>query len=195
MRIEKDIVLSNGKVLLRCCRIDDAQEHCNAVHESIEELARWMSWASENYSVEDSLIWLKACNTVWDKGMEYNFTIVDAETQGIMGWCGLNRIDYQNMTASLGYWVRKQYYKQGVASTAAMLLAGFGFEKLQFKRIEIKVAKGNIASQRVAEKIGAVREGVLRNMLFERGKTIDGVMFSLIPDDIMRKENGTLSRP
>ena len=67
MRIEKDIVLSNGKVLLRCCRIDDAQEHCNAVHESIEELARWMSWASENYSVEDSLIWLKACNTVWDK--------------------------------------------------------------------------------------------------------------------------------
>ena len=58
----------------------------------------------------------------------------------------LNRIDYQNMTASLGYWVRKQYYKQGVASTAAMLLAGFGFEKLQFKRIEIKVVKGNIAS-------------------------------------------------
>lgn len=195
MKIGKDIELSDGKVLLRCCRIEDAQEHCNAVHESIDELARWMPWASENYSLDDSCTWLKACSTIWDKGMEYNFAIVDPAKQQIMGWCGLNRIDYQNMTANLGYWVRKQYYKQGVASAAALLLAGFGFEKLQFKRIEIKVAKGNLASRRVAEKIGAVYEGVLRNMLFERGRTIDGVMYSLIPADIMRKENGTLSRP
>jgi RimJ/RimL family protein N-acetyltransferase len=195
MKIEKDIVLSNGKVLLRCCRIEDAQEHCNAVHESIDELARWMPWANEDYSIDDSRTWLKACATIWDKGMEYNFTIINAATGKIMGWCGLNRIDYQNMTANLGYWVRKQYYKQGVASTAALLLARFGFEKLQFKRIEIKVAKGNLASQRVAEKIGAVHEGDLRNMLFERGKTIDGVLYSLIPADIMRKDDGTLSRP
>jgi RimJ/RimL family protein N-acetyltransferase len=195
MKIEKDIILSDGHVLLRCCRTSDAQEHCHAVHESLDELARWMPWAHENYSVEDSRTWLKACTTIWDKGMEYNFAVVDPGTQQIMGWCGLNRIDYQNMTANMGYWVRKPFYKHGAASAAALLLARFGFEKLQFKRIEIKIAKDNTASQRVAEKIGAVREGVLRNMLFERGKTIDGVMYSLIPADIMREEDGALSRP
>ncbi len=195
MKIEKDITLSDGKVLLRCCRMEDAQEHCNAVHESLDELAEWMTWANDSYSVEDSRTWLKACATIWDKGMEYNFTITNPVTQKIMGWCGLNRIDYQNMAANMGYWIRKQNCNQGVASAAALLLARFAFERLHFNRIEIKIAAGNTVSQRVAEKIGAVREGVLRNMLFEHGKIIDGVMYSLIPADIQREEDGTLSRP
>jgi RimJ/RimL family protein N-acetyltransferase len=151
--------------------------------------------ANADYSVDDSRTWLKACATIWDKGMEYNFTITNAKTQQIMGWCGLNRIDYQYMTANLGYWVRKPYYNQGVASAAALLLARFGFERLRFNRIEIKAAIGNTASQRVAEKIGAVREGVLRNLINHNGKILDGVMYSLIPADIMRKEDGALSRP
>ncbi|MDD4923264.1 MAG: GNAT family protein [Dehalococcoidales bacterium] len=186
MKIEKDITLSDGRVLLRCCRMEDAQEHCNAVRESIDELIKWMSWANEDYSIEDSRTWLKACGTIWDKGMEYNFTIIDSSTRKIMGWCGLNRIDYQNMVANMGYWIRKQYCNQGVASVAAMLLARFAFERLHFNRIEITAATGNIASQRVAEKIGAVREGVLRNLLNQHGRILDGVMYSLIPADIMR---------
>ena len=185
MKIEKEITMSDGELLLRCCRIEDAREHCDAVHESIDELAKWMPWASENYSIEDSLTWLKACSTIWDKGMEYNFTIVNPLTQKIMGWCGLNRIDYQNMIANLGYWIRKRDCNRGVASTAALLLARFGFERLHFNRIEIKVAKDNIASQRVAEKTGAVREGVLRNLINQHGKAIDGVLYSLIPSDII----------
>ncbi len=185
MKIEKDIVLSDGKVLLRCCRIEDAQEHCDAVHESLGELMMWMPWANENYSVDDSRTWLKACSTVWDKGMEYNFAIVNPLTQKIIGWCGLNRIDYQNMIANLGYWIRKQDCNQGIASAAALLLARFGFEKLHFNRIEIKAAKDNIASQRVAEKTGAVREGILRNLINQQGRVSDGVMYSLIPSDII----------
>jgi RimJ/RimL family protein N-acetyltransferase len=48
-------------------------------------------------------------------------------------------------------------------------------------RIEILVAVDNLASQRVAAKVGAVREGILRNRLLLHGKIHDAVMFSLIP--------------
>lgn len=195
MKIEKSITLGNGEVLLRCCCVEDAQEHCNAVCESIDELEKWLPWATKDYDIEDSLTWLKACGTIWDRGMEYNFTIINPATQNIMGWCGLNRIDYQNMTANLGYWIRKQYCNLGVASSATLLLAKFGFERLHFNRIEIKAATDNIASQRVAEKIGAVREGVLRNMIYQHGQILDGVMYSLIPADIMREEDGAISQP
>jgi RimJ/RimL family protein N-acetyltransferase len=192
IKIEKDIALTDGMVLLRSCRMEDAQEHCNAVHESIDELKKWLAWANEDYAIDDSRIWLKACSTVWDKGLEYNFVIVNPCTQNLMGWCGLNRIDYQNMVANLGYWVRKQYCNSGVASAAALLLAKFGFERLHFNRIEIIAATENLASQRVAEKAGAVREGVLRNLINQHGNTLDGVMFSLIPGDILRDKNGAL---
>ena len=193
--IEKNITLTDGKVLLRFCRMEDAQEHCDAIHESIDELMEWTAWANTNYSVDDSRTWLKACATAWDKGQEYNFTIVNPATQKLMGWCGLNKIDNQNMVANLGYWVRKKYCNNGVASAASILLARFGFERLHFNRIEIVTATGNLASQRVAEKIGAVREGILRNLIYQRGKVLDGVMFSLIPDDLLGDKYGVLPRP
>jgi len=51
-------------------------------------------------------------------------------------------------------------------------------------RIEIVAAVDNIPSQRVAEKAGARREGVLRNRLFINGESLDAVLFSLVPEDL-----------
>jgi RimJ/RimL family protein N-acetyltransferase len=193
MKIEKDITLTDGRVWLRFCRMEDAQEHYNAVRESIAELSMWAGWANDDFSLDDSHTWLKACSTLWDKGAEYNFAITQPQTKVIMGWCGLNRIDYQNMVANLGYWVRKKYCNNGIASSAAILLAKFGFEKLHFNRIEIVAATGNKASQRVAEKTGATREGILRNLISVHGKIHDGVMFSLTPGDILgEKKNASV---
>jgi hypothetical protein len=51
-------------------------------------------------------------------------------------------------------------------------------------RIEIVVATDNHKSQKVAEKVGAVREGVLRRRLMVRQNIYDAVMFSLVPTDL-----------
>ena len=67
---------------------------------------------------------------------------------------------------------------------AIRLAARFGCEELGLYRIEIVAAVDNIASQRVAEKAGAVREGVLRNRLLVRGESQDAVLFSLLPGDL-----------
>jgi RimJ/RimL family protein N-acetyltransferase len=71
-----------------------------------------------------------------------------------------------------------------VATRAARLAARFGFEELKLIRIEIVAAAGNLASQRVAEKVGAVREGVMRNGLFIHGAAHDAVLTSLVPEDL-----------
>jgi RimJ/RimL family protein N-acetyltransferase len=68
---------------------------------------------------------------------------------------------------------------------AALLLGDFGFKELKLNRIEILVAVDNLASQRVAAKVGAVREGVLRNRLLLHGKIHDAVIFSLIPNVVL----------
>jgi ribosomal-protein-serine acetyltransferase len=64
-----------------------------------------------------------------------------------------------------------------------VLLAAFGMERAGLTRIEIMAAAGNLASQRVAEKAGARREGVLRNRYLLHGKLHDAVLYSLIPGD------------
>ena len=74
---------------------------------------------------------------------------------------------------------------RGVATRAARLAARFAFEQLGLNRIEIVAAVGNIPSQRVAEKASARREGVLRNRLLINGESLDAVLFSLVPEDVL----------
>jgi ribosomal-protein-serine acetyltransferase len=67
-------------------------------------------------------------------------------------------------------------------------VARFGFNELKLNRIEIVVAVRNTASLRVAEKVGATREGVLRSRLVAHGQIHDAVMFSLIRGDLENLE-------
>jgi len=67
-----------------------------------------------------------------------------------------------------------------VATAAAQLTAKWTFHHTDIVRLEIVVATGNVASQRVAERAGAQREGMLRRRLFVRGEFQDAVMFSMV---------------
>ena len=116
----------------------------------------------------------------WKQGSEYSFVITNAN--GVfLGSVGLNTIDFENQRANLGYWVRTSATRKGIASTASVLIARFGIETVGLKRIEIVAAVDNIASQRVAEKAGATREGILRNRLFLHGKSVDCLSYSITP--------------
>jgi RimJ/RimL family protein N-acetyltransferase len=63
---------------------------------------------------------------------------------------------------------------------------------LDLIRIEIVVATGNAASIRVAEKLGAQQEGILRNRITVGNRTHDAVMFSLTPKDFGLGGNGRI---
>jgi RimJ/RimL family protein N-acetyltransferase len=76
-------------------------------------------------------------------------------------WGGcLDQLDASG-TANVGYWVRTSRTGQGIATAAVRLVARFGFEDLGLRRLELLIAVHNVASRRVAEKVGATLEGVL----------------------------------
>jgi len=150
-----------------------------AVAESMGELGRWMPWCHPGYAIEDSRQWIDAQIVAFPQGTEYAFAIVDAENR-FLGGCGLNHLERLNLRANLGYWVRASARGRGVATAAATLLAEWVFSNTPFYRVEIIAAVGNKASQRVAEKIGGQREGVLRSRLQLHGQAHDAVMYSLL---------------
>jgi ribosomal-protein-alanine N-acetyltransferase len=55
---------------------------------------------------------------------------------------------------------------------------------MRLARVEALVIPGNIPSQRVLEKAGFQREGVLRSYLFYEGRRFDALMYSLLPSDL-----------
>ena len=176
--------LTDGTLSLRPYRVDDADDLYQAVRESIAEIHPWMPWCHPDYSMKESRDWLALRDEARRGGTEYDFCISDARTGRFLGGVGLNQIKQLHRAANLGYWIRTSATGRGVATGAARLVARFGFEELNLIRIEIVAAVGNLASQRVAAKVGAVHEGVMRKALFIHGVSHDAVLTSLVAEDM-----------
>ena len=176
---------TDGQLVVRFYRADDVARLFEAVRESIPEVSPWLAWCHQNYSIEESRDFIQA-RTDKSQGEEwYSFGVFDRNNDGrFLGGVGLNFINRVHQFGNLGYWVRTSATGKGVASRASRLVARFAFAELGLHRIEILAAVPNIASQRVAEKLGAVREGLLRKRLLIRGEPQDAVMFSLVREDL-----------
>jgi len=175
---------------IRPYRLDDADAVVDAVLESLAEAQPWMPWCHPNYSVTDSRLWLEAQVPAFQAGTAFEFAIVSADGTYV-GGCGLNQIDKINRRANLGYWVRSTATGQGVATAAVRALRDWAFEATDLVRLEIVVAVGNTASHRVAEKVGAAREGTMIRRLVLHGALRDATMFSLTRDLPVRPEGTT----
>jgi ribosomal-protein-serine acetyltransferase len=161
--------------------LDDAQPVVDAVLESLAQMQPWMPWCHPTYSVIDSRSWLEAQVPAFAAGTAFEFAIESADGK-FLGGCGLNQIDTINRRANLGYWVRSSATGQGVATGAVRALRDWAFAVTDLVRLEIVVAVGNAASHRVAEKVGAVREGTLIRRLVFHGALRDATMFALTRD-------------
>jgi ribosomal-protein-serine acetyltransferase len=176
--------LASGRdVWLRPYTEDDVDLLFNAVHGSIGHISLWMEWCHANYSRIEAKTWLGLRKPAWQAGKEFDFAIVDG-TNRILGGCGLNEVRLDRFACNLGYWVCQGETGQGIATAATKAVAQFGFQQLGLQRAEIVAAVGNAASQRVAEKAGAVREGIARRRLMLHHRLFDAVVFSLTPPDL-----------
>jgi ribosomal-protein-serine acetyltransferase len=164
---------------LRPYATSDAEALWEAARESVSEVFPWLPWCHPQYSVAESVEWIRSRAPLAAQGLEYTFAIVDGEGR-YLGGCGINQLNSIHRFGNLGYWVRTSATGRGVATEAVRQLAAFAFRDTDLHRLEIVVAVGNDRSQRVAERAGAVREGVLRGRLLLRGIPVDAVMYSLV---------------
>jgi RimJ/RimL family protein N-acetyltransferase len=178
-----EVLLSDGNIGLRQFTLEDVPALFTAVHESMAQLSAWMIWAHPQYSMEDTLAFVSKCSPGWEKGEQYSFAIADVRDGQFLGSVGLSAVNRAHGFANLGYWVRTRKARQGVATSATRMAARFSFEALGLNRVELLVPTANVASQRVAEKAGARREGLLRKRLRLNGLAHDAFVYSFVPED------------
>src|SRR5262245_1932262 len=150
-----------------------------AALESVAEVYPWMAWCHARYTLHEAREWVMLQIELARQRNAFEFVIVGAGGR-LLGGCGINQINPMNRFANLGYWVRTSAAGRGVAPAAVRAVTAYAFRETDLLRLEIVVAVGNTRSQRVAEKVGAVREGVLRSRLLLPTGPSDAVMYSLV---------------
>ncbi len=167
--------LRDGGVALRRWRPEDAR----AVYEACQdpELLRWIPAIPRPYSEEDARAFV--AGEIGHGPHQYAIT-EDGEVVGAIGM----RVN-EHRTGHVGYWCAAGARGRGITTTALRALCRLGLEELGLERLELLTDPENVASQRVAEKVGFRREGVLRShLLHPDGHRRDSVMFSLLPGEL-----------
>ena len=165
-----------GNIRIRPYKLNDAPALYEAAKESCPDVYQWLPWCHPEYKIEEAENWLAEQVQKRQEGTEFEFAILNGDGF-YLGGCGLNWIDRKQKIADLGYWVRSSAMGQGVAVHAVKLLSKWGFDNTDLMRLEIKCAVEHVRSQRVAEKAGAVKEGIRKACLDIHGKKHDAFVF------------------
>lgn len=121
-------------------------------------------------------------------GMRWGIT-VKGEGE-VIGSCGFHNTVSQHYRTEIGFELSKEHWGQGIASEAIEAIIKYGFEHLKLQRIEALIEPPNMPSQKLVEKLGFVREGLLRSYEFTCGKFDDLYMYSLLKGDYRRENEG-----
>lgn len=87
--------------------------------------------------------------------------------------------------AEIGWtWLDSSQHGSGLNNMIKYLMLRHAFENWRLVRVQLKTAASNLRSQRAIEKLGAVREGVLRNhRRLADGRLDDSVLYSITDED------------
>ncbi|WP_430390179.1 GNAT family N-acetyltransferase [Dyella sp. 20L07] len=177
--------LESGPLRLRPFIAADADALFTALHESMDSISRWQDWCTPQYSHDDGRHWIAKTRLAWcGAGDECALAMVDRDSDALIGSIAINHWQSSYRMANIGYWVRQSRQGQGFASRAVRLLARHALQSTELQRLEIVAATENLASRRVAEKVGAHFEGTARSRLTFQGLPQDAAVYSLIVTDL-----------
>ena len=117
----------------------------------------------------------------------FHFYIRNTETQKLIGYVCIKNINKTIMKCELAYFIDKNFEGKGIISQAVADTVAFCFDALQMNKVYICTSKINLASQRIATKLGFQKEGILREE-FKNGKAIleDIVYFGLLKSEYQK---------
>ena len=136
-------------------------------------------------NLEDAEAWVRSCVALGEDGGRVQFAVVLAESGRAIGSTGFLDIDRPNRALEIGMtWYGVDYQRTYVNTECKYLLLRHAFDDLGARRVCLKTDSRNERSRRAIERIGAQREGVLRNhRLTWDGRNRDSVYYSIIEEE------------
>ena len=180
--------LSGERIFLRPPKRRDALKWQKLRMASKSFLVPWEpAWDASSCSRRSFIRYFKNSNYLANMDRAYSFLIFSIEDKSLLGGVNIGNVRRGvSQSASLGYWIGKQYSKKGYMKEALDVLIPSLFLELQLNRIEAATLENNLASKNLLNKIGFKKEGRLRKYLKINGEWQDHILYSLLEYDVKR---------
>ena len=107
-----------------------------------------------------------------------NWAITLKDNHKLIGIIGHYRIKPEHFRAEIGYMLLPEYHGQGIISEAIKEVVNYGFEMMKLHSIEAIIDPENLASEKVLQKNGFVKEAHLKENEYYEGRFLDTVIYS-----------------
>lgn len=184
MNIEKffstELILENESILLRPLTINDI-DNIETISYN-KELGEFGARVKNRSDLTD---YFNFClNSKKEKEL-YPLIIIRKESNTPIGLTMFGNISFQNKRLEIGWtWIGQQFQGTGVNRISKGLLLDYCFNSLNLRRVEFKIDVKNLKSQKAIEKIGAIKEGLLRNYNIQSyGESEGTYVYSILKED------------
>jgi RimJ/RimL family protein N-acetyltransferase len=172
------------RLVIRCWNPTDAPLLKTAIDQSLDHLRPWMPWAqSEPEDLEQKIDRLRQFRGRFDLGQDFVYAIFNREETQVLGGAGLHtRVGEE--AREIGYWIHKDYLKQGLATETSASLTKVAFEVDHVKRVEIHCDPHNVQSAAIPRKLGFTHEATLRQRdPSGDGRLLDRMIWTLLAEE------------
>ncbi|PEC52508.1 GNAT family N-acetyltransferase [Bacillus cereus] len=172
----------NDRAMLRLMHVNDVESLFTIV-EGNKEIWKYLIAKMDSY--QDMEQYVQVAIKGFEGETDLPFVVVDQKTNEIVGSTRLYSISSDNKTVELGQtWYHPSVHRTSINTECKYMLLQYAFEELHMLRVQIKTDLRNEKAQRAIERLGAVKEGVLRNeRQLPNGYVRDAVVYSIIASE------------
>lgn len=179
--------------MLRRYRTDDFGRLYGAIEANRDHLRPWMPWADQDEATATAF--LAGAVARWDRALEFNFTIVDAADERVLGGAGLHRRGAAD-DIEIGYWRSVDAGGRGIVTAATRALTRAALDLDGIRRVEIRCDEANGASAAIPRRLGYRLERIDEVEVLAAAETGRHLVWAYRPDDDDRRpDNEDERRP
>jgi len=175
-----ELIIQNDFVLIRPLKETDIDSI-----ESISYSEALGEFGARVKNKNDLKEYFDYCFSVKSKKVLYPFIIIEKENQQPVGITMFGNIDFYNKRLEIGWtWIAEKFQGTGINGICKNLLLDCCFYEIGLRRVEFKIDIKNIKSQRSIEKLGAIKEGLLRNYNIQSyGESEGTYVYSILKEE------------
>lgn len=170
-------VLETERLVLRNLSHDDVDEvfAIRSNPDTMQFIPRPLAKTREDaIAVIDMITGFTAANE------KINWAITEKGADKVIGIIGYPNFRPESFRAEVGYVLNRDHHRKGIAYEALTAVLNYGFEQLKLHSIEAIIRPENIASIKLVEKAGFVKEGHFRDYVFHNSRFWDEAVYSLL---------------
>lgn len=174
----KELIVNN-EITLKEIGEEEIRPIFETINAEREYLGEWLPFVDYTLEMADTQNFIESLTV--NETKDFTFAIYYKEQ--FVGLVGLKDPDYDNSKVEIGYWISEKFQHLGIITLSCKTLIKYAFDKLEFNRVQLKAATGNIKSQHIAERLGFTREGIERDGELHKRGFVDLVVYGLLKRD------------